>query len=56
VDALCGKHYLVDCQAGFDVKRMTYDGLHPHNKGEAFIAKRFWQALEVAMPEPPPKP
>ncbi len=36
---------VVDCFTGFDLQNWTYDGLHPFGHGEAFLARRFYEAV-----------
>jgi lysophospholipase L1-like esterase len=35
----------VNLSAGFNPARYTYDGVHPNEQGERWIAKRYYKKL-----------
>lgn len=37
---------VVDLNSGFDASTQTYDGVHPNAAGEAWMADRWWQAIQ----------
>ena len=39
----------VDMNSGFDPKLLTYDGIHPTEAGEQFIAQRWFAALKPVL-------
>ena len=41
---------LVDMFAGFDVNELTYDGVHPNEKGEMEMAERWFNAIMDVLP------
>ncbi len=41
---------LVDMFEGFDVNELTYDGVHPNEKGEMLMADRWFDAIVEALP------
>ena len=41
---------LVDMFEGFDVNELTYDGVHPNEKGEMLMADRWFNAIMEALP------
>lgn len=41
---------LVDMFDGFDVNELTYDGVHPNEKGEMEMAQRWFDAIMEALP------
>ena len=41
---------LVDMFEGFDVNELTYDGVHPNEKGEMEMADRWFEAIMAALP------
>ena len=41
---------LVDMFEGFDVNQLTYDGVHPNEKGEMEMADRWFKAIMDALP------
>ena len=41
---------LVDMFEGFDVKALTYDGVHPNEQGEQEMANRWFDAIKAALP------
>ncbi len=41
---------LVDMFEGFDVDKLTYDGVHPNEKGEMLMADRWFDAIMEALP------
>ncbi len=41
---------LVDMFEGFDVNELTYDGVHPNEKGEMEMAERWFKAIMDALP------
>lgn len=42
--------HMVDLNSGFDATALTYDGVHPNAEGEAWMASRWYSALESALP------
>ena len=40
---------LVDCFTGFDYQSMTREGQHPNEKGDVFMAERFFPAVKDAL-------
>jgi lysophospholipase L1-like esterase len=44
----------VTLHQGFEAQRRTYDGVHPNEAGERFMAKGWMQALEPYLPDEPP--
>jgi acyl-CoA thioesterase I len=42
---------LVDQFSGFDVARMTHDGVHPNAEGERHMAERWLEALKLVLGE-----
>ena len=41
----------IDCFTGFDPDAMTYDGLHPNDDGEQWMAQRFWEFVQSQSSE-----
>lgn len=41
---------LVDMFEGFDVNKLTYDGVHPNEQGEMEMAERWFNAIMDALP------
>jgi len=41
---------LVDMFDGFNTKELSYDGVHPNEKGEIFMAERWFEAIMGALP------
>ena len=41
---------LVDMFEGFDTNELTYDGVHPNEKGEMLMADRWFDAIMAALP------
>lgn len=41
---------VVDMFEEFNAKKLTYDGVHPNEKGEQELAKRWFEAIEQSLP------
>ena len=42
----------VNLFGGFSVRKYTFDGTHPNERGEQFIAKKYFAVLKKVLPRP----
>ncbi len=45
--------HIVDLNSGFDADALTYDGVHPNERGETWMAERWFEAIQDALGEAP---